>query len=62
MERGRDGEREKQVTNTDSATQQVIPIHVTVNGRPHELLVAPHETLIELIRDRLGLTGTKKVL
>jgi carbon-monoxide dehydrogenase small subunit len=24
------------------------------------LLVAPHETLIELIRDRLGLTGTKK--
>ena len=48
------------MTNTGSATQQVIPIHVTVNGRAHELLVAPHETLIELIRDRLGLTGTKK--
>jgi carbon-monoxide dehydrogenase small subunit len=38
----------------------VISIRVTVNGRAHELLVAPHETLIELIRDRLGLTGTKK--
>jgi carbon-monoxide dehydrogenase small subunit len=55
MEGGRD-----KVTNTNRATEQVIPIHVTVNGQAHELLVAPHETLIELIRDRLGLTGTKK--
>jgi carbon-monoxide dehydrogenase small subunit len=39
---------------------QVIPLHVTVNGQEHDLLVEPHETLIELIRDRLGLTGTKK--
>jgi carbon-monoxide dehydrogenase small subunit len=37
-----------------------MPIRLTVNGREHELLVAPHETLIELIRERLGLTGTKK--
>jgi carbon-monoxide dehydrogenase small subunit len=37
-----------------------MPIRLTVNGREHELLVAPHETLIELIRDRLSLTGTKK--
>jgi carbon-monoxide dehydrogenase small subunit len=48
------------VTNADRTTGQVIPIHVTVNGREQELLVAPNETLIELIRDRLGLTGTKK--
>jgi carbon-monoxide dehydrogenase small subunit len=48
------------VTNTGKTTEQMIPIHVTVNGRAHELFVAPHETLIELIRDRLGLTGTKK--
>jgi carbon-monoxide dehydrogenase small subunit len=41
-------------------TGQVIPIRVTVNGHEHELMVEPHETLIELIRDRLGLTGTKK--
>jgi aerobic-type carbon monoxide dehydrogenase small subunit (CoxS/CutS family) len=48
------------VTHSSITTAQVIPIRVTVNGREHELRVAPHETLIELIRDRLGLTGTKK--
>jgi aerobic carbon-monoxide dehydrogenase small subunit len=48
------------VTNTGRATAQMIPIYVTVNGRAHDLLVAPHETLIELLRERLGLTGTKK--
>jgi carbon-monoxide dehydrogenase small subunit len=35
-------------------------IRLTVNGQEHEVHVEPHETLIELIRDRLGLTGTKK--
>jgi aerobic-type carbon monoxide dehydrogenase small subunit (CoxS/CutS family) len=39
---------------------QGMPIQVSVNGRTHELVVEPHETLIELLRDRLGLTGTKK--
>jgi carbon-monoxide dehydrogenase small subunit len=48
------------MTDSGITTAQVIPIRVTVNGREHELHVAPHETLIELIRDRLGLTGTKK--
>jgi carbon-monoxide dehydrogenase small subunit len=35
-------------------------IRLTVNGQEHDVQVEPHETLIELIRDRLGLTGTKK--
>ncbi len=39
---------------------QLIPIRVTVNGKAYDLQVEPHETLIELLRDRLGLTGTKK--
>lgn len=43
-----------------SETKQILSIHVTVNGQPHDLDVEPHETLIEMIRDRLGLTGTKK--
>lgn len=43
-----------------TAPQQVMPIRLTVNGHEHEVQVEPHETLIELIRDRLGLTGTKK--
>ncbi len=34
-------------------------IELTVNGVKHELLVAPNELLLNLLRDRLGLTGAK---
>ena len=37
-----------------------IPIEVTVNGRRRALLVAPHHTLLDALRDDLGLTGTKE--
>ncbi len=37
-----------------------IRMTVTVNGERHELTVPPHETLIECLRDRLGLLGVKK--
>ena len=40
--------------------RQFIPVHVTVNGHTYDLEIEPHETLIELLRDHLGLTGTKK--
>jgi aerobic carbon-monoxide dehydrogenase small subunit len=43
-----------------AASRQTILIRLSVNGHAHEMQVEPHETLIELIRDRLGLTGTKK--
>jgi carbon-monoxide dehydrogenase small subunit len=39
---------------------QWLSIRFTINGHEQELAVQPHETLIELIRERLGLTGTKK--
>jgi carbon-monoxide dehydrogenase small subunit len=32
---------------------------LSVNGRVHELLVEPHRTLLEILRDDLELTGTK---
>jgi carbon-monoxide dehydrogenase small subunit len=35
-------------------------ISVTVNGILHELAVEPRRTLLELLREDLGLTGTKK--
>jgi carbon-monoxide dehydrogenase small subunit len=35
------------------------PIRLCVNGEWHELLVRPRHTLVEVIRDRIGLTGTK---
>jgi len=33
----------------------------TINGRPYEVVVEPNLTLSELLRDNLGLTGTKYV-
>ena len=30
-----------------------------VNGEDHEVLYAPHKTLLEVLREDLGLTGTK---
>ena len=35
-------------------------IRVTVNGQSHELQVRPWATLLEIIREDLGLTGTKE--
>jgi carbon-monoxide dehydrogenase small subunit len=35
-------------------------IGLTVNGALYELNVQPWETLLEVIRDKLGLTGTKE--
>jgi len=35
-------------------------IHLTINGIAHELAVEPRRTLLELLREDLGLTGTKK--
>jgi carbon-monoxide dehydrogenase small subunit len=34
-------------------------ITLTVNGEAHELLVAVHKTLLEVLREDLDLTGTK---
>jgi len=35
-------------------------IHLTVNGAPRDLDVAPWTTLLDALREYLGLTGTKK--
>jgi len=35
-------------------------LNMTVNGQPYELYVKPKTLLVEVIRDRLGLTGTKR--
>ena len=35
-------------------------IKLTVNGEPCEVLVEPSDTLLQVIRDKLGLTGTKE--
>lgn len=35
-------------------------INLTINGTPHEVAVEPRRTLLEVLREDLGLTGTKK--
>ena len=37
-----------------------IRVQTTVNGEPAEFLCEPAETLLDALRDRLGLTGTKE--
>lgn len=36
------------------------PIRLQVNGFEYDLLIKPHWTLVDILRDELGLTGTKK--
>lgn len=36
-----------------------VRIHTTINGSSRVLDIAPNMTLLELLRDELGLTGTK---
>ena len=37
-----------------------LPIRLTVNGERHELFVEPKKTLLDLLREDLELTGTKR--
>jgi xanthine dehydrogenase YagT iron-sulfur-binding subunit len=37
----------------------MIPVALQINGRVHRLLVEPRWTLLFVLRERLGLTGTK---
>lgn len=38
-----------------------VPIELTINGKKHSLRVEPRVTLLDAIRDRLDLTGQKRV-
>src|SRR4051812_37002964 len=42
------------------ASETPIGLTLFVNGVAHDLQVAPSTTLLDALRDRLGLTGTKK--
>ncbi len=35
-------------------------IHLTVNGETYDVPVKPKDTLLDVLRDKLGLTGTKE--
>ncbi|GAB3540212.1 (2Fe-2S)-binding protein [Pontibacter brevis] len=49
--------------NTDTATPALPPevsVTLTINGEEKQLAVAPWTSLLDLLRDHLNLTGTKK--
>jgi len=37
-----------------------LALTLRINGEVHEVLTEPHRTLLEVLRDDLGLTGTKE--
>ena len=37
-----------------------IPVTLKVNGETYELAIAPHRTLLDVLREEIQLTGTKK--
>ena len=45
---------------TRSPAEPLVRIRLTLNGTPHELDVEPRAVLLDVLRDHLGLTGSKK--
>jgi xanthine dehydrogenase YagT iron-sulfur-binding subunit len=48
------------VTRLRRVGPQAVPVSLNVNGKAFDLELEPRETLLDTLRDRLGLTGTKK--
>jgi xanthine dehydrogenase YagT iron-sulfur-binding subunit len=44
----------------DSATAGTYPVSLEINGRRHEFQVEAWVTLLDLLRERAGMTGSKK--
>lgn len=40
--------------------RQFVPVSFTLNGKTQEVQLEPHELLIDVVRNRFGLTGTKR--
>ncbi len=49
------------MSNTSILGPGRVPITLRVNGQNYSLFVSPPQTLAEVLRDELGLTGTKIV-
>ena len=48
------------LTETINMTAKRQVMTLIVNGDAHEVLVSPRQTLLDVIRDQVGLTGTKE--
>ena len=45
---------------TSLTRPEAVPVRLSVNGAPHSLTLDPRTTLLDLLREHLDLTGTKK--
>ncbi len=50
------------LAEAQSDTRQMNPVHcnISINNQPHELTLDPRVTLLDLLRENLHMTGTKK--
>jgi xanthine dehydrogenase YagT iron-sulfur-binding subunit len=48
------------VTRLQPSGPHPIPVTLSVNGTSHDLMLEPRVTLLDALRERLGLFGTKK--
>jgi xanthine dehydrogenase YagT iron-sulfur-binding subunit len=55
-----DADDTTQLNEDAMSVPEKIPLSLTVNGKEQRLGVAPWTTLLDLLRDHLDLTGTKK--
>jgi xanthine dehydrogenase YagT iron-sulfur-binding subunit len=47
-------------TSASGAAPAKVPIHLKINGQAHALELDPRVTLLDTLRERLNLTGSKK--
>nr|WP_298378706.1 (2Fe-2S)-binding protein [uncultured Halomonas sp.] len=50
----------KEYSTQTKAVETDTTVTLTVNGEPRQLRIPPNVALLDALRDRLGLTGTKK--
>ena len=53
-------EQSRATVRTQSAVTNSIALHVVVNDAAYDLVIRPWTTLLDLLRERLDLTGAKK--
>jgi xanthine dehydrogenase YagT iron-sulfur-binding subunit len=46
--------------NGDKAPTELVPVELTINGQARTIAVEARTTLLDALREELGLTGTKK--
>jgi xanthine dehydrogenase YagT iron-sulfur-binding subunit len=51
---------EPQTESAEDAVAGAVPITLRVNGKDYRLVVEPRVTLLDALRERMGLPGTKK--